>query len=101
MRENKIDFIKNFKKVIIVYAVIFLAGIVFMFIPGFGVKLDINFSGGTKIAYSYTGDVKDADIEAAVKEVIKKSFTVSKSTSLTGDTKTFEISLVGKCMQEA
>lgn len=79
-----------------VYAVIFLAGIVFMFIPGFGVKLDINFSGGTKIAYSYTGDVKDADIEAAVKEVIKKSFTVSKSTSLTGDTKTFEISLVGK-----
>ena len=44
MRENKIDFIKNFKKVIIVYAVIFLAGIVFMFIPGFGVKLDINFS---------------------------------------------------------
>ena len=96
MRNNKIDFNKNFKKVLIIYAAIFLAGIVFMFIPGFGVKLDINFSGGTKIAYSYTGDVKDADIEAAVKEVIKKSFTVSKSTSLTGDTKTFEISLVGK-----
>ena len=96
MRNNKIDFNKNFKKVLIIYAAIFLAGIVFMFIPGFGVKLDINFSGGTKIAYSYTGDVKDADIESAVKEIIKKSFTVSKSTSLTGDTKTFEISLVGK-----
>ena len=52
MRNNKIDFNKNFKKVLIIYAAIFLAGIVFMFIPGFGVKLDINFSGGTKIAYS-------------------------------------------------
>ncbi len=96
MRDFKIDFNKTFKPVLLVYAVIFLAGLVFAFIPGFGVNLDINFSGGTKIAYAYTGDIADADIEETVKGVIDKSFTVSKSTALAGDTKTFEISLVGK-----
>lgn len=96
MRDFKIDFNKTLKPVLIIYAVIFLAGLVFAFIPGFGVNLDINFSGGTKIAYTYTGDVADADIEETVKGVIDKSFTVSKSTALTGDTQTFEISLVGK-----
>lgn len=96
MRKINIDFNKSLKKVLIVYAVIFLAGIVFIFVPGFGVKLDINFGGGTKISYSYTGDVSDADIESTAKGVLDKSFTVSKSTSLAGDTKTFEIALVGK-----
>ena len=96
MRKINIDFNKSLKKVLIVYAVIFLAGIVFIFVPGFRVKLDINFGGGTKISYSYTGDISDADIESTAKGVLDKSFTVSKSTSLAGDTKTFEIALVGK-----
>ena len=96
MRNLTIDFNKAFKKVIIVYAVIFLAGLVFAFIPSFGVNLDINFKGGTKIAYSYSGELAEADVESAVKGVIDNSFTVSKSTALAGDTKTFEISLVGK-----
>lgn len=96
MRNFNIDFNKTFKKVVIAYAVIFLAGLIFAFIPSFGVNLDINFRGGTKIAYSYSGDVSDGDIEATVKGVIDKTFTVAKSTALAGDTKTFEISLVGK-----
>ena len=78
MRNLTIDFNKAFKKVIIVYAVIFLAGLVFAFIPSFGVNLDINFKGGTKIAYSYSGELAEADVESAVKGVIDNSFTVSK-----------------------
>ncbi len=93
MREFKIDFNKAFKWVVLVYAVIFIAGTVFSF---FGVNLDINFSGGTKISYSYTGDIADKDIEDTVKTVIKSPFTVSKSTALAGNTQTFEIALVGK-----
>ena len=96
MRNFNIDFNRVFKTVLIIYAVFFIVGIVFMFVPSFGVKLDINFSGGTKLAYSYEGDVDDAEIESAVKEVLDNSFTVSKSTSLAGDTKTFEITLVGR-----
>ena len=96
MRNFNIDFNRVFKTVLIIYAAFFIVGIVFMFVPSFGVKLDINFSGGTKLAYSYEEDIDDAEIESAVKEVIDNSFTVSKSTSLAGDTKTFEITLVGR-----
>ncbi len=94
MREFKIDFNKAFKWVVSAYALIIIVGIVFSLI--FGVNLDINFSGGTKISYSYTGDIEEKDIEETVKSVIDKSFTVSRSTALAGDTQTFEIALVGK-----
>ncbi len=93
MRKFNIDFNKAFKYAIIVYAIIFIAGGVASF---FGIDLDINFSGGTKIAYSYTGDIDVADIEAVAKENLNANFTVSQSTALAGDTKTFEIALVGK-----
>ena len=96
MRDFNIDFNKVLKPVLIIYAVFFLAGIAFIFIPSFGINLDINFSGGTKLADSYTGDIGNEDIEASVEEVIDESFTITQSTSLAGDTKTFEITLVGK-----
>lgn len=94
MREFNIDFNKTFKPVLIVYLSIFLVGAILACI--FGLKLDINFSGGTKISYSYTGEITSAKIEEVTKKVIDKSFTVSQSTSLAGDTQTFEIALVGK-----
>lgn len=93
MRKFNIDFNKAFKYVIIIYAVIFLAGVVASF---FGVNLDINFSGGTKIAYSYTGEVDIAEVEKIVDEKLEASFTISQSTALAGETKTFEIALAGK-----
>ena len=73
---------------------IFIIGILWSVI--FGVKLDINFSGGAKVSYSYTGEIADKDIDAVVKEHIKKEYSLRKSTSLAGDTQTFEISLSGK-----
>ena len=94
MREFKIDFNKALKPVLIVYAAIFIIGIVFSVI--WGVDLDINFSGGTKISYSYTGDIAEDDIKTVVDEHVDKKYTLGKSTALGGDTQTFEISLVGK-----
>ncbi len=94
MREFNINYSKTFKPALIIYLSIFTIGIIIAAI--FGVDLDINFSGGTKISYSYSDEIKDQDIEKIVKENIDKSFTISKSTSLAGNTKTFEISLIGK-----
>ncbi len=94
MRELKIDFNKAFKPVLIIYLVLFVAGAIIAGV--FGVELDINFSGGTRISYSYTGDIKDADIKSVVDEKLDASYSLGKSTALAGDTKTFEISLVGK-----
>ena len=93
MRKFNIDFNKAFKYVILVYAIIFVVGIVACF---FGINLDINFSGGTKIAYSYTGEIKTADIEKVAEKQLSTSFSISKSTALAGDTETFEIALAGK-----
>ncbi len=94
MRDFNIDFNKVLKVVLIIYALIFVVGIVFSVVGG--VNLDINFSGGAKISYSYTGDIKDADIKAIADEKLDKDYTLTKSTSLAGDTQTFEIALSGK-----
>ena len=93
MRKFNIDFNKAFKFVIIAYAIIFIAGAVASL---FGINLDINFSGGAKVAYSYTGDISVEKIEKVAKKAIDAKFTVSKSTALAGDTETFEIALSGK-----
>ena len=94
MRDFNIDFNKTLKPILIVYVALFLVGAIMAVV--FGVNLDINFSGGTKISYSYTGDIADKDIKTVVDEKIKVSYTISKSTALAGDTQTFEIALVGK-----
>lgn len=94
MREFKIDFNKAFFKVLIAYIAIFVAGIVVACI--WGIDLDINFKGGTKISYSYTGDIDDAKVKETIDGKLDAKYSFSKSTALAGDTKTFEISLVGK-----
>lgn len=94
IKDLKINSKKIFKISLMVYAAILIAGIVMGLI--FGVSLDINFKGGTRITYSFTGKVKDAKFTDAVGEVITKKFTVSRNTSIAGDTDTFTISLVGR-----
>lgn len=93
MRKFNINFNKAFKYVAIVYAAIFVIGLVACF---FGINLDINFSGGAKISYSYTGDIKTEEIEKVAKKQLDSAFSVSKSTALAGETETFEIALSGK-----
>ena len=94
MREFKIDFNKLLPKVLIGYVALFIIGVIMAII--FGVKLDINFSGGTKIAYSYTDEIKEAEVKKVIDEKLDKAYTFTQSTSLAGDTKTFEIALSGK-----
>ncbi len=89
-----IDFNKALKNVLIVYAALILVGVIIACV--FGVKLDINFKGGTRLTYSYSGNISEKDIEKVVKDNdIKGTFTVSKSKALAGDTKTFTINLAG------
>lgn len=94
MREFNIDFNKALKPILLIYIAIFVVGAVFACI--WGVDLDINFRGGTKISYSYTGDIADKDIKEIVDKTIDSKYDFGKSTALAGDTQTFEISLVGK-----
>ena len=90
---KQINFNAAYKKVLLVYLVIFVIGAVVAAI--WGVNLDINFKGGTRITYSYKGDIKEDAVKKAVNGIIKEDFTVSMSTSLAGDTKTVSLSLAG------
>lgn len=95
MANNKIiNTKKAFKICAIVYAILIVVGIIVTIVAG--PKLDINFSGGTQISYSYTGDVAEADFKDTVATVLDKEFTVSQNTSLAGDTKSYVITLAGK-----
>ncbi len=94
MLKKNINSVKVLKIILITYLVIFVVGAAFAAI--FGLSLDINFKGGTRISYSYKGDLKLEDFNNAAKEVIEGKFTTSENTSLAGDTKTITISLVGK-----
>lgn len=94
MDEKKINSVKVLKILLIAYLVIFIAGGVVAAI--FGVSLDINFKGGTRISYAYSGKLKADDVADVAKDVLDAKFTVSENKSIAGDTKTVTISLVGK-----
>ncbi|MBQ4120342.1 MAG: protein translocase subunit SecF [Clostridia bacterium] len=94
MRKFNINYSKTFKPALIIYLSIFVIGAIMLAI--FGLDLDINFSGGTKISYSYSDELKLSDAEKVVKDTIDNKFTISQSTALAGDTKTLDIALVGK-----
>ena len=85
---------KALKICTIIYAALFLIGLVLTVV--LGPKLDINFSGGTKISYSYSGDLAEKDFKDTVATKLDKDFTVSKNTALAGDVNTYVITLAGK-----
>ena len=92
------------KVLLIIYAVIILTGILFAIIGH--LRLDINFRGGARIAYSYeepknndgkTIELKQSDFESAVKETLGKiDFTVSQNEGFNGGSKTYVISISGE-----
>lgn len=95
MFKKEINFNKAFKYVLIGYAAFFVIGIIFAFVWG-GVNLSIDFKGGTRLAYSYTGEINAGNAEALVENTIGKDVIVSENSGLAEDsTKTLVITLVG------
>jgi preprotein translocase subunit SecF len=95
---KKIDFNKPLKWVLIAYAAFALVG-VFIAVT-LGVRLDINFKGGTVITYNYTfeegkvADINVEDVKALVSENLKADAVVTKGASIAGNTYTITVSLV-------
>ena len=91
---NKIlDTKKLFKFSIIGYAAILVVGLLMTVI--FGLKLDINFSGGTRISYVYEGKLNIADVENVIESTVDRDFTISENESMAGDTRTITVSFSG------
>lgn len=71
-----------------------VAGIIGLFVRG--VKLDITFSGGAKITYSYTGkEINTAEVEKLVKETIGRDSTAQIATGYQNEDQSLVISLAG------
>lgn len=89
----EINFNKIFKYSCSVYAAIIVVGIVLTSI--FGVRLDINFSGGARISYSYTGDIDEAVVQEIADKALSEKTAVSTAADMTGNSKQVVISVVG------
>ncbi len=66
MKQFNFDFIKNKKIFFSISLGIMLIGIIFNFI--FGTQLDIQFTGGAIIKYSYTGDLDESQMEKLIQD---------------------------------
>ncbi|HEX2986331.1 MAG TPA: protein translocase subunit SecF [Caproiciproducens sp.] len=74
MKVFKIKFFENRKIYFGISIGIMLIGLIFNVI--FGTQLDIQFSGGAMIKYSYTGSVQQGEAESIVRNLTKKDVTV-------------------------
>ncbi len=78
----------------IISAVLLLAGVVGLFVNG--VKLDITFSGGAKITYSYVGnEINATEVEGLIKSTLNRDSTVQNATGYQTDDTSLVISLAG------
>ena len=92
---NTINSKKVMKILFVIYAVVIITGIFFAIFAN--LRMDINFRGGARLAYSYEGTIKQADFEKTAKSALGKTvFTVSQNEGFNGGSKTYVVSISGK-----
>lgn len=79
-----IDFVGHKKVFFSISIAIIVIGIVCNFI--FGTTLDIQFSGGAQLKFSYAGDVDQTELYDFIQNKTKDKITTTFSTDLVGDT---------------
>ncbi len=80
MSDKKLDFFGKRKIFFGISIGLIVIGIIFNFI--FGINLDIQFTGGSMISYTYNGSVNESELKSLVQEITpdnQVSFTISKN----------------------
>ena len=94
MRNNKtINFVGKLKIFLCISLAFILVGVVMNVI--FGAKLDINFSGGTTISYSYKDEIDKDAAKKAIEKAIDYDVSVSGSQNYTTGASTIVVSVLG------
>lgn len=93
MHKSHFHFVENLYKYLIISGVVIVIGIVVACI--FGVEMDINFKGGTRFTYTYTGEIDMAEVQSLAEDTLQAQVTVTQSTGMTGDDARLVITLVG------
>ncbi len=90
---EKFDFAANLKKYAIVVVAVMLVGVIFTAI--FGIGFDINFAGGSRFTYSYTGDVDKETVKQVITDKLGIEPTISESTDYSSNATKLVISFSG------
>ncbi|MBQ8567880.1 MAG: protein translocase subunit SecF [Oscillospiraceae bacterium] len=89
------DFIKNSKTYYTISLVIIIAGIILSFVMG--VKLDIEFSGGTIMTFVYDNEISSADFEKSFEDALGgMDVTVTTGTEFTTGKNKFQVEITSK-----
>ena len=89
---TNINFIKKFPVFLTVSLIIGLSGIIIAFVMG--VRIDIQFSGGTIINYSYEGEIDTVKVAETVRTSVDAESDVIETEDITGTTN-FRITFAG------
>ena len=87
------DFCGKSKLFFILSAVLVVLSILSTFL---GVKIALEFKGGTIITYSYVGDIEDSKVSSAVSDLIGSHVNVQQGESLDNGNKTLSLSFSSK-----
>ncbi len=90
---KKFDFVKFLRKTGIIVAAVVLVGAILTGVLGVG--FDINFAGGSRFTYSYSGDVDTAAVKKAIVDNLGITPTISESTDYSSDSTKLVISFAG------
>ena len=85
------DFIRN-RKIYFIFSGCLVA-LILIFSLIFGVKLDIQFKGGTIVTYTYSGTIDNGAVKSLAEETIGQKVTVNMKDALQGEN-SFEVVLV-------
>ena len=99
VEEKKINFTGNFKRIGAVAVALVLVGVIVSAV--FGPVLDITFSGGTKISYSYTGDIDTDEVKALADKTLDKTTKVDTTSGVSDQSQKLVISLADKAAVSA
>ncbi len=95
VKERKaLNFVGGFKKIAAVATAFLLVGVVVCAV--LGPVLDITFSGGTKISYSYTGKVDTEEVKEIADKTLGKKTKVDTSSGVSDESQKLVISLADK-----
>ncbi len=90
----KFHFIRNRKYLFAVSLTIIIIGVIACLVRG--VRLDIEFAGGSVIEYSYSGEVKDSDVkDIAEKQLPGKEISVQKTVNFADSSQKMVVSVAG------
>ena len=90
---KKIDFNKALKKYVVAALAIVLVGVIATAVIGVG--FDINFKGGSRFTYSYSGDVDTDTVKQVIRDGLGVEPTISESTDYSTNETKLVISFAG------